>query len=156
MAQPVQRRSNCDLPAIVRQSGLLIYNSLAFHRFTGGALAAHGTTDLQNLSGVYQFPCHQRRLHSLLHHHWQHGGLCAGAGTVQTEVRQHFGVRATYCACDRRNKLCRHTMVGLVGRWPCACSSFWLAPLASTSSAHWAMATFCSGSFPSAYCHPLS
>ena len=51
----------CDGYAIVRQFGLLAYNSVAFLLSAPRAHRAHGAPDLQDLPGLHQFPRHRCR-----------------------------------------------------------------------------------------------
>ena len=156
------RASSTAIPIAIfhrslRQFVPAVLQCLRLHRVSPVVtLAADGAADLQDLSGLHQFHRGQHRGNRPLRGDRLHGGLCAGPRAVQAEVRQHRDVRAADAPGDRRHQLSPASPGGCPLPWRSPCSSSWPAPSASISSARWAMATSCSGSFPSASCRRSS
>ena len=154
LAEPVQQRSLLR-PAFHRQAGGSAgLQFLCLHRVARRDAPAHGAADLQDLPGLHQFHRGQHRGDRRLRRHRRHGGLRAGPHPVQAQVRQHHDVRGADSCWSSPQPAMPAFPGGPPPPLPLPCSSSSLAPSASTSRAPSAMATSCSGSFPSASCRP--
>ena len=147
---------NCDIPSILRQVGLLFYNAFVF--------VVSPVVTLQpmepQICKIYLAFTNSIVISIAATAICVAIGSMAAYALARVQYKPKFGNIMMFVLLTLLVILAtsyrRHSLVAVLCRWRSPCSSSWSAPSASTSSARWAMATFCSGSFRSASCRRSS